>query len=213
MSKTICIYSKERDKTTDFLAPLCKHICDQLQAECVGYDVDSEEDSVAIIYQSIQDADSVIFLGHGDSTGLYASAGDDYKLFDAANIDLLRGKRLFLMACNSADLIKRFHLENALGFGNLPTSIDDVQNWKVLHSVRIEDFTGEDIKLYDDALINIFSDVISPETMADYNLLYDRLKFQTSIEITKCLTQHIHTKHYREIADLLFYMQKDIRIQ
>lgn len=213
MNKTICIYSKERDKTTDSLALLCKHICEQLQAECVGYDIDSEDDSVASIYQTIEDASTVIFLGHGDSAGLYASAGDGYYLFEESNIDLLRGKRLFLMACNSAEFIKRFHLDNALGFGNLPTSIDDVQSWKVLHSIRIEDFSREDIKLYNDALINILSNVITRETMSDYNLFYDRLKFQTSIEIAKCLTLHRHINHYRAIADLLFYMQKDIRIQ
>lgn len=212
MNKTVCIYLEERDKTTDFLAPLCKHICEILSAECISYDIDSDEDPTIIIYQAVKTADTIIFLGHGDSAALYASAGDGNKLFDENNIDVLRDKRLFLMSCNSAGFIKRYNLNNAIGFGNLPTSIDDVRNWKVLHSIYIEDFSREDINLYNNALVNILWSAITPETMSDYNLLYERLKFHASIDIVRCLMQHQHVEHYRAIADLLFYMQKDIRV-
>ena len=212
MSKVVCIYSPERDGSTTFLKPLYDHICTALSAKGVGYDMDSENDTVEEIYSAVNDADTLIFLGHGDSESLYASALDGYKLFDKDSIDKLADKQLFLLACNSADLIKRFRLSNAIGFGKLPTSIDDVRNWKDLHSIHIEDLTKHDITIYNNALVNIISNSVSPETILDYSLLHQRLQFQTSVEIAKCLTLHKHNEHYRKIADLLFYMQKDIRI-
>ena len=50
MSKIVCIYSQEKDGSTDFLKPLYDYICTTLSAEGVGYDADSEEDTVSKIY-------------------------------------------------------------------------------------------------------------------------------------------------------------------
>lgn len=213
MSRIVCVYSKERDGSTDFLELLYKHICSVLSAKGMGYDMDSDDDSVENIYSAIEDADMVVFLGHGDSNSLFASAGDGYKLFDQDTVRKIADKQLFLLACSSADFIKKFRLNNAIGFGKLPTSIDDVRNWKNLHSIYIEDFIKDDINIYNNALVNILVQSISTETILDYSLLYKRIQFQTSIEIVKCLSRNKENLHYRQIADLLFYFQKDIRIQ
>lgn len=213
MSKTVCIYSPEQDGSTDFLKPLYHQICATLSAEGFGYNADSDEDTVTPIYNAVKGADEIIFLGHGNSKGLYASIFGDFELFNQKNIAMLANKNLFLLACNSADFIKKFSLKNAIGFGQLPTSSEDVKHWNNNHGISLSDFSEADIKLYNDALVSIICKVISPETISNHNLLYNKFKLHTSLEIVKCLTLHRDNTHYRKIADLLFFLQKDIRIQ
>ena len=89
MNKTACIYIQERDGTTSFLEPLVEHIKHVFGPVIVGYDIDSEDDPLEIIYQTISNADTVFFFGHGISDRLYASTVDNLTLFDKNNIDLL----------------------------------------------------------------------------------------------------------------------------
>lgn len=213
MSKIVCIYSQEKDGSTDFLKPLYEYICTTLSAEGVGYDADSEEDTISKIHDTITDADTLIFLGHGNSKGLYASVRDNFELFNQVNISVLADKRLFLLACNSADFIRRYSLTKAIGFGHLPTSAEDANHWNNEHNISLNSFSEDDIKLYNNALVNILCNTIDPETISNPKLLYNRIQFQASVEIVKCLTLHTDNSHYRKIADLLFYLQKDIRIQ
>jgi len=77
----------------------------------------------------------------------------------------------------------------------------------------LNDFSEDDIKLYNNALVAILRNVINPETISDFHLLYNRLKLQTSVEIVNSLILHTDNSNYRKVADLLFYLQKDIRIQ
>lgn len=95
----------------------------------------------------------------------------------------------------------------------LPTSLDDVQKWKYLHGIHIEDFTRNDISIYNHALVEILINSITVDSMTDYSLLKEKIKFQTSVEIVKCLLQHKDNANYRDIADLLYDFQKDILIQ
>ena len=165
MSKIVCIYSLERDHTTDFLQSLCDHINATLFAVQIGYDVDSEDDTIEEIYNAVEKADTVLFLGHGTSDSLFASGSDETELFGKANVMLLANKRLFLLACNSAEFIKKYKLTNAIGFGKMPTSLDDARHWKNLHKTTIEDFSRDDIDIYNNALVNALCNSISLETI------------------------------------------------
>lgn len=213
MNKAVCIYIQERDGTTTFLKPLVEHIKNMLAPVIVGYDIDSEDDPLEIIYQAITDADTIFFLGHGTSDKLYASTIDNLTLFDKNNIDLLSGKRLFLLSCNSADFIKKQRLNNAFGFGMLPTSLDDARKWKNLHGIYIEDFTRNDIQIYNHAVVEILINSVTADSIMDFALLKENVKFQASVEIVKCLTLHKNNIRYRDLADLIYYFQKDIVVQ
>ena len=213
MSKIVCIYSLERDHTTDFLQGLCDHINATLSAVQIGYDVDTDDDTLEEIYDAVKKADAVLFLGHGTSDSLFASGSDETELFGRENVNLLTNKRLFLLACNSAEFIKKYKLVNAVGFGKMPTSLDDARHWKTLHKTIIEGFSRSDIDIYNKALVNALCNSISVETIHDYSLFRERFKFQVSREIVKCLTQHKDKEHYRKIADVLFYLQKDMIIK
>ena len=123
MKKNVCIYPK--DQTTDFLLPLYEHICNNMYAIGI-HDDTTEENALDRIYSEIHDAESVVFLGHGTSDWLCGSRFENV-IFEKEKCDLLCNKRLFLLACNSNQFIKKYDLHCAVGFGFLPTSLRDAR--------------------------------------------------------------------------------------
>ena len=210
MSKTVCIYPQ--DATTDFLRPLCNHICATFDAVEVGYDTSGDDDPLEVIYSEIKDAQTIFFLGHGMSTCLYASILDNVELFNKDNISLLEGKRLFLLACNSDQFITRFKLSNAIGFGFLPTSEDDIRGTKVYHNMDISTTSPLDVSCFKTALVQCLINTLSEETMDDFYLLKEQMLFNTSKEIVDSLTNKQST-NYRVVADELYYIYKDMVIK
>ena len=209
MSKVVCIYPQ--DLTTDFLRPLCDHICATFDAVEVGYDTSGDDDPLELIYNEIGDAKIVFFLGHGMSTCLYASTLDNVELFNKDTISLLEGKCLFLLACDSGQFITKYNIANAIGFGFLPTSEEDVTNRK-LHNMDISNTGILDVEYYNKALVQCLMDTLSKETMADHHLFIERLRFNASKEIVNCLINK-ECKNYRIVADELYYMYNDIVIK
>lgn len=206
MSKIVCIYPE--DATTVFLRPLCDHICTTFNAIEVGYDTDGDDDPLDVIYNEIKDAQTIFFLGHGMSTCLYASILDNVQLFNKNNVSLLEGKRLFLLACDSGQFITKFKIAEAIGFGFLPTSEEDVKNRK-LHKMDISSTGTLDIEYFNNALIRCLSNTLSKATIDDFHLFKVRMIFNTSKEIVDCLENKECTS-YRIVADELYYLYKDV---
>lgn len=209
MSKTVCIYPQ--DATTDFLRPLCDHICTTFDAVEVGYDTSGDDDPLEVIYSKIKDAQTVFFLGHGMSTCLYASILDNVELFHKDNISMLEGKRLFLLACNSNQFIDKFKLIDSIGFGFLPTSKEDIERTKQYHKIDISITSILDVDCFKSALVQCLINTLSEETMNDFHLFKERLLFNTSKEIVDCLINKQST-NYRVVADELYYIYKDLVI-
>lgn len=207
MSKVVCIYPE--DRTTDFLRPLCDHICAMFNAVEVGYDTSIDEDPLEIIYNAVKDAETVFFLGHGMSTCLYASVLDNVELINKENYTLLEGKRLFLLACNSDLFIKKYDLDNSIGFGFLPTSLDDVRQKRIFHNIRVETLEKKDIDIFNVALVNAVTNALSNDVLSDKHLFVERFRFAISGEIVQCLLTK-ETSNYRTIADELYFVFKDI---
>mgnify|MGYP006916080993 FL=1 len=207
MGKAVCIYPQ--DATTDFLRPLCNHVCSTFGAVEVGYDTSGDDDPMEIIFDEIKDAETVFFLGHGMSTCLYASILDNVELFNKENISFLHGKRLFLLACNSNQFIDKFKLTDAIGFGFLPTSEEDIERTKRYHKLDISMTGILDVDCFKSALVQCLINTLSKETIDDFYLFKERMLFNTCGGIVDCLTNKIST-NYRIVADELYYMYKDI---
>ena len=207
MSKAVCIYPQ--DATTDFLHPLCDHICATFDAVEVGYDTSGDDDPMEIIFDEIKDAETIFFLGHGKSTCLYASILDNVELFHKDNISLLKGKRLFLLACNSDQFISKFKLSDAIGFGFLPTSEEDIERTKQYHKLDISMTGILDVECFKTALVQCLTNTLSRETMDDPYLFKERMLFNSCAEIAECLTNK-KSINYRVVADEIYYMYKDV---
>lgn len=210
MSDVICIYPQ--DATTGFLRPLCEFICSTFGATEIGFDTSGDDDPHEAIYAGIRNAQTIFFLGHGRSDCLYASVMDNDKLIEKSNVSLLEGKQLFLLACDSDQFIKNYELSNAIGFGFLPTSKDDVNRRKNYHKLDISGTTQQDVDCFKSALVNSLINSLSIETIIDPSLFAERLKFNASMEIVDCL---LNTKspNYRIVADELYFLYKDMLIK
>ena len=206
MSKTVCIYPE--DATTNFLRPLCNHIRITFGSVEVGYDTSGDNDPLEVIYKEIKDAQTIFFLGHGMSTCLYASIIDNVELFNKDNISLLEDKRLFLLDCDSNQFITRFKIADAIGFGFLPTSEDDVINRK-LHKMDISKTGILDVEYFNNALVRSLTNTLSKETIEDFHLFKERMMFNVSKEIVDCL-ENKECPNYRIVADELYYLYKDV---
>lgn len=209
MSKAICIYHE--DVTTSFLRPLCDYICSTFSAEEVGFDTSGDDDPHELIYDAIKSAQTIFFLGHGRSDCLYASVIDNDRLIDKDNVSLLEGKKLFLLACNSAQFIHNFNFSNAIGFSFLPTSIDDIKRERHLHAIDISNLLKEDVDYFNIALTRSLINTLSIETINDFNLFSERFKLNVSREIVNCLINK-STPGFITVADELFYVYTDMRI-
>ena len=207
MGKTVCIYPQ--DATTDFLRPLCNHVCATFGAVEVGYDTSGDVDPMEIIFDEIKDAETVFFLGHGMSTCLYASILENVELFNKENISLLHGKRLFLLACNSNQFIDKFKLTDAIGFGFLPTSEEDIERTKRYHKLDISMTGILDVDCFKAALVQCLINTLSKATIDDFYLFKERMLFNTCGGIVDCLANKKST-NYRIVADELYNMYKDI---
>jgi hypothetical protein len=206
MKKTVCIYPE--DPTTVFLLPLYEHICTNMQAIGIHNDTTEEDDSLDKIYAEIQDAECVVFLGHGTSQLLYGSNCANV-VFEKNNCDLLFNKRLLLLSCNSDQFIKNYKLADAAGFGFLPTSLDDARLTRQIHGITVEHIEKKDVGYYNFALVNAFIRSLSETTLHDFHLFKEKLKFNISGEIVQCLLKK-EAPNYRTVADELYYVYKDM---
>jgi hypothetical protein len=209
MKKIVCIYPE--DKTTAFLHPLYEHICSTLNAVGIHNDTTEDDDTLDNIYAEINDAECVIFIGHGTSVKLYGSRCDNV-VFESNNHNLLDSKRLLLLSCNSNQFIKKHEKNDSIGFGFLPTSLNDVRDNRKLHNVDIENIEKIDVDTYNMALVQSLINTISLNTMYDFHLFRERLKFNISREIVSCLIKR-DSPNYRIVADMLYYIYKDMIIK
>ena len=108
MNKNICIYPK--DPSTDFLVPLFDAIC---SSGFSGFHLDTNVvENKIMIFEILNNAQNIIFLGHGSSGKLYGTPyGNSLSdLITNNNIHLLKGKRLFLLSCNSDQFCEYYSL-------------------------------------------------------------------------------------------------------
>ena len=115
---------------------------------------------------------------------------------------------MFLLACESNQFITNFNFTNAIGFGFLPTSEEDVKN-KKFHNMDISTTGILDVECFNNALVHCLIETLSKDTMADFYLFKEHLKFNASKEIADCLINKKCT-NYRTVADELYYMYNDV---
>ena len=203
MSK-LCVFPQ--DETTAFLKP----IADVLQKEEFDiYDGDTREDGYAEeVMKSISEHDCVAFLGHGSSSAL--SGTNQGPIIDAKNVDMLRGKKLFLLACNSSEFISSFDLKNAIGFDIIPTSDMDVStivDQDYCYFERIPE--DADLEWFREAIVRIVSNGFVSSSMEDMTMLYNKIKMFTNRERYKCVRE-CRNLHYRDILKMLYDFKENM---
>ena len=196
--RKLCIYPQ--DETTAFLRP----IADALQKN--GYDVldgDTRTDGYTMkVLKDISKHDYVVFLGHGSSSAL--SGTNQEPLIDSGNVDVLRGRRLFVLACNSKEFISSFGLKDAIGFDIIPTSDMDVntivdQDYYYFETIPEE----EDLEWFRSAIVRIVVNAFESSGMENMTMLYNKIKMFTNRERYACVRE-CRGLHYKDILKMLY---------
>lgn len=207
MNKVFCIYPQ--DNSTEFLAPLYEALCEKYSAEGLMGDPTDDDDYLEKLEEDCTNADTIIFLGHGCSKRLYGINLNPIICKENDNINLLRGKKLILFACRSADFIKEYQLKNAWGFGFVPTSLDEARSG-VLHKLPICKLESVDIYYFKDAINRIWLNSLKYADVFDIHKFYSEFCFYTNVEIVKCLREQQSLPNCRLIADMLYYLKEDM---
>lgn len=197
--RKVCIFPS--DSSTDFLRPLYDTLC---EADFWGWHGDSVSEGQEVS-QILEDAESVIFLGHGSSGTLYGSPIDGeltpWICMDDVNI-LLSGKKLFLLSCNSSQFCETYSLHNAIGFGNIPTGMLDVKNEMEVNP-NFPHLDQADIDSFNAGLVRSLQKAFSTtEGLEDMDRLYSKVQLYANVEIVECLLNRA-TSNFREVAQLL----------
>ena len=202
----VCIFPK--DETTDFLLPLYDKLC---SLGFKGLHVDTN-DNIEQVLEAIEKAKVVVFLGHGTSYSLMGTPfnGDKTNIIHKDNISILKDKRMFLLSCRSAEFCETYNLYPSIGFGMMPTGLEDVHSM-IDEDVNFPALKQQDIDVYNKALINAISSAFNSGSMDKMEDLYNKVKLYANIEITNCLLQK-NTPMFREVADLIQDMKNECTI-
>lgn len=206
-NKVLCIYPK--DESTEFLTPLYEALCEKYSAEGLMGDPTDDDDYFDKLEEECRKAEVIVFLGHGSSKDLYGINLNPIICKENDNTDLLKGKKLILFACRSAEFIKEYQLKDAWGFGLVPTSLDDARNGK-LHKLPISELESVDLKYFKDAINRIWLNSLKNADVFDIHNFYKEFSFYTNVEIVKCLREQQLLPNYRLIADMLYYLKEDM---
>ncbi|MBW2962943.1 hypothetical protein [Mesonia aestuariivivens] len=159
---------------------------------------------------------TILFLGHGQDDKIYGGELlDDFPkqpLVKRNEMGIFKNQNLFLLACDSASLIKSsFRIaktNKAIGFGPLPTEIEEVESDKKLAN---EGITLETIELFKQA-INETVILSLLEYFKDESKDFIFLKDYLNLHLNKRINKAILEDENRNLADLLFNMKNDMVI-
>lgn len=207
MSKVLCIYPK--DSTTEFLQPLCDVLKECLSADVLYGDSTDDDDYLEKLDGAVSKANIIVFLGHGCSKSLYGVNFNPIICEENDNIKILKGKNLILFACRTKDFIKNHDLNNAWGFGFIPTSLEDAHDGS-LHGLCIRELESDDLEYFRNAIVRIWLNSLKESDAFNVSNFYKSFSFYTNKEITNCLIEQKQMPHYRIVADILYYLKEDM---
>lgn len=200
------------DPSTQFLFEIINNL-EKNGLEFKVLEIHPNEESYAKTLEEIskfEKKSQIIFLGHGQSNQLYG--GESLNLFPKKafvklnEMNIFQEQNLFLLACDSASLIKSSFRQSrvikSIGFGGLPTSLEEVEKDKKLSAEGISEQTIEDFK---NEIVNTVSIALALHHK-DFNRLSDYL----TLLIDQRINNAILVKKDRNLADLLFKMRYEM---
>jgi len=204
------IYPK--DKTTAFLEPIYLDVLKTLGQESItliSFDENSYEDIFNIV-KDLPDNAFIMFLGHGRNDKLYGVFDDSHDPFVESNkMWVFDRKNLFALACKSTHLLTRcFHrtsISQSIGFGNLPTSVEEVEDIKKFQHVKISD---EDIDKFKDIIVETVS--LSIIKFYKEQLCFSGIYKHLRLLLNKKMNDAVLVDKNRNLAELIFQMLADM---
>ena len=135
MSRIVCVFPV--DDSTNFLEPIRMILEKELDATIIRGDTTREahRNEISNGLHELTEQDIFVFMGHGASYCLYGSpqGGELQPLFGKGALSLPNRSRSLLISCRSNDFTESLQLINAIGFGEIPAT------WEEMRKLREED--------------------------------------------------------------------------
>lgn len=238
MQKLLLIIHPQ-DSTTAFLNKIKNHLNNELSEITHHYNIKLNDESHQSCLKNIiehSEKGLILFMGHGRSDFLYGSKGkyygelvsedakkehpEDYfhkeEFITINNIEVFNNKKVICLSCNSNGKIGSEAIKKGtkvfLGFGELPTSIEE------LKEQGEENKTGTSLSLIEKILKSEINYIIKQsieygiKNKHTFEQLYDFIRFITNQKIAFYLKNQNKIKERKIIVNYLYDFKKGIEI-
>lgn len=152
----------------------------------------------------------IIFLGHGRHDRLYGVlAESDEPYISATQMSIFKGQNLLAIACKSSDLLmnacKTTNIIEAIGFGHLPTSNDEV---KKIRSMRKQIITEQDLNDFREVIVDVASKSLITCLKEETN--FSKLYYFFRLHLNRAIKIAIMDHGNSGVANLIFQMLSQI---
>lgn len=182
----------------------------EILSDFVGYRFDTKDSSkTKNLYDDLSkfNEDSIIiFLGHGASNKLYGSVnrdGSKLTLFDKTNIEIIKNKNFFGIACRSKDFAYN-NMLNYIGFSDITSDYSEVlEERNIGNPDYLEWAIEEDIINFQNEFVGSVKDAVRLSGCENLHLIYEMVKLCLNRRIAS-LIMNKQLQNYRKIADMLY---------
>lgn len=227
------------DKSTSFLERIKNHLQAKFPEDSHYFNIKPNIISHRQCLSGINDFSTqglILFMGHGKSNCLYGAKGDFYgslenelvkaenpekyyyndSFINEQNLNVLNGKKIISLSCNSNGQIGRKSIDYGakvfLGFGDLPTSVNE------LEEQGEENKSGISLSTVEQAIkteINyIVKRSIEIGIVKDYSFtqLHELIQFISNQRISHYLVDQKKINERKLIANYIYNFKKEIKI-
>lgn len=205
------------DPSITFLDPIFNGLCEWTENKMQILKPSNDEESIAkTIYEieQIQSDSTIIFMGHGASNLLHANVHEEEVLMDL-NVArrVFREKNLIAISCRSSEFIKNIGLlKSGIGFGHIPTEIEDIEIEIEAGEYEIEPHRATEITArFNHEFVSIMFNSLGEFILNNESFSY--LRKRIILRTNKALDNlNLKNEHDRLIGNFLFEMKNRIEV-
>lgn len=227
------------DKSTSFLERIKNHLQSIFPDYTHYFSVKPNEPSHNACLKDIEDFSDdglILFMGHGKSNCLYGAKGDFFgtlenelvkeeqpdkyynnnSFINELNLEIFNNKKIISLSCNSNGQIGKKSVESGakvfLGFGDLPTSVDELEESGESNQL------GKSLSTIEQALKTEINYILKKSLEIgisknhSFSQLLDVICFICNQRIAHYLVQQKKISERKLIANYLYSFKKEIRI-
>lgn len=210
MNNILCI--SPIDLSTQFLKPIVESL--SLLSGVTLLCGDSTDDEFYEKLESyLKDTcfSTIVFLGHGTKSMLYGSNLNI--LLDTYDLGAINDKSFILFSCYSKELLSRIDAHSYIGFGFIPSGLDDVRDQRFLHNVDLSILSDEDWENIRRIYCEIWLNAIQENNgLLNLKGLGNKLTLNINKHIVKILLNK-YIPERKLYADILYYIGRDMIVK
>ena len=203
------------DESTNFLEPVKEILEKQLDATIIRGDTTKEEhrNEISNRLSELTGQDVFVFMGHGASHCLYGTpqGGELQPLFEKGNLSLPKYSGSLLISCRSSDFIESQKLVNAIGFGGIPTTWEEMRNLREDDCSYYAGIDEDTVPEYRNSFVNALCGALklwSPSS--PLSQLYQNIRLCITGQIVRhLLEKKLELPQRQGLFELLYELKQD----